>query len=55
MFIQDIPKVIPWEKLDHIAYAFAIPDARGELSLFDEAQLEKSNQSRNKCGVINDN
>lgn len=40
--IQDIPKSIPWEKLDHIAYAFAVPNQQGELTQFDEAQLRKS-------------
>lgn len=39
----DVPKVIPWSKLDHIAYAFAVPDQDGELTLFNETQLNKGN------------
>ncbi|CEG74765.1 hypothetical protein RMATCC62417_09920 [Rhizopus microsporus] len=37
----DIPTAIPWEKLDHVAYAFAVPDASGNLTQFDKAQLMK--------------
>lgn len=37
----DIPTVIPWEKLDHVAYAFAVPDTSGNLTQFDKAQLMK--------------
>ncbi|GAN02249.1 chitinase [Mucor ambiguus] len=37
----DVPKVIPWSKLDHIAYAFAVPDRHGELTMFDAEQLQQ--------------
>lgn len=40
-YIQDVPKVIPWEKLDHIAYAFAVPDRHGDLGMFEEEQLQQ--------------
>jgi chitinase len=40
-YTKDVPKVIPWEKLDHIAYAFAVPDKNGDLSMFEEKQLQK--------------
>lgn len=39
---KDIPRSIPWEKLDHIAYAFAVPEKNGTLTMFDENQLKKS-------------
>lgn len=39
--MQDVPKVIPWTKLDHIAYAFAVPDRHGDLAMFDAEQLQQ--------------
>lgn len=32
--------MIPFEKLDHIAYAFAIPDRQGNLREFDKEKLK---------------
>ncbi|KAG1474658.1 hypothetical protein G6F56_000221 [Rhizopus delemar] len=37
----DIPASIPWNKLDHISYAFAIPNKSGTLSGFNKPQLIK--------------
>ncbi|ORZ02617.1 glycoside hydrolase [Syncephalastrum racemosum] len=34
-----LPKYIAWHKLDHVNYAFGIPDKHGHVSGFDEAQL----------------
>ncbi|KAI7872659.1 glycoside hydrolase superfamily [Spinellus fusiger] len=36
-----LPKEIPWEMLDHIAYAFAIPDQHGRLTHFNHQILSK--------------
>ena len=36
----DIPKNIKWDKLDHIAYAFAEPNANGVLKGFDGSNLK---------------
>lgn len=42
----DIPKNIQWSKLDHIAYAFAEPDAKGNLKGFESGNL-KSGKKKN--------
>ncbi|KAI9303931.1 glycoside hydrolase superfamily [Cunninghamella echinulata] len=36
----DIPKTIAWDKLDHILYAFAVPDQSGKLGKFNEKKLQ---------------
>ncbi|CAO3625462.1 unnamed protein product [Cunninghamella echinulata] len=36
----DLPKTIAWDKLDHILYAFAVPDQSGKLGKFNEKQLQ---------------
>ncbi|KAI7851020.1 glycoside hydrolase superfamily [Circinella umbellata] len=36
----EVPKSIPWNKLDHINYAFAVPDRQGKLSQFNPNQLK---------------
>ncbi|KAI8091858.1 glycoside hydrolase [Thamnidium elegans] len=46
----DIPTSIPWDKLDHIAYAFAVPNQQGELTQFDEVQLKKIIRDANRKG-----
>ncbi|KAI8139946.1 glycoside hydrolase superfamily [Fennellomyces sp. T-0311] len=35
----DLPKSIPWDKLDYINYAFGVPNQHGQLTLFDPDQL----------------
>lgn len=35
-----LPKSIAWHKLDHVNYAFGIPDKHGRVSGFDETQLK---------------
>ncbi|KAG2204429.1 hypothetical protein INT47_005220 [Mucor saturninus] len=47
---KDIPRSIPWEKLDHIAYAFAVPEKNGTLTMFDENQLKKIVSQANDNG-----
>ncbi|KAL0075401.1 glycoside hydrolase family 18 protein [Phycomyces blakesleeanus] len=37
----NIPKSIPWTKLDHVIYSFAIPNKDGKLGDFDANQLKK--------------
>lgn len=37
----DTPKNIAWNKLDHIVYAFAEPNAKGDLKNFDGNNLKK--------------
>ncbi|KAI8969004.1 glycoside hydrolase superfamily [Mycotypha africana] len=37
----DFTNEIPWRKLDHIAYAFAVPDENGNLKGYQESQLQK--------------
>ncbi|KAI8642510.1 glycoside hydrolase superfamily, partial [Parasitella parasitica] len=46
----DVPKVIPWSKIDHIAYAFAVPDRHGDLKMFDEEQLQQVVEEAHKHG-----
>ncbi|EIE91459.1 hypothetical protein G6F46_010811 [Rhizopus delemar] len=49
----DIPKNIKWDKLDHIAYAFAEPNANGVLKGFDGNNLKSvvTQAHKNKVGV----
>ncbi|ORZ19586.1 glycoside hydrolase superfamily [Absidia repens] len=35
-----LPSTIPWSKLDHVYYAFGIPDSSGTLGQFDTGQLK---------------
>ncbi|KAI8881284.1 glycoside hydrolase family 18 protein [Backusella circina FSU 941] len=46
----DIPKHIPWGKLDHIAYAFAVPDEHGNLVEFDKEQLREVTKEAHQHG-----
>lgn len=41
----EVPKNIPWDKLDHIAYAFAEPNANGELGSYTDSNLKSGMQS----------
>lgn len=36
----EVPKSIQWHKLDHIAYAFAEPNAKGELKSYTAGTLK---------------
>jgi chitinase len=36
----EVPKNIKWDKLDHVAYAFAEPNANGELASYTESNLK---------------
>ncbi|CAO3630695.1 unnamed protein product [Cunninghamella blakesleeana] len=36
-----LPNNIAWSKLDHIYYAFGIPDESGKISGFDQSQLQQ--------------
>ena len=38
----DIPKNIKWEQLDHVAYAFAEPNEKGELGSYTDSNLKAS-------------
>ncbi|CAO3609811.1 unnamed protein product [Cunninghamella blakesleeana] len=35
------PTSIAWNKLDHILYAFAVPDSKGNIGQFNEKQLQQ--------------
>jgi chitinase len=48
----DIPKNVQWSKLDHIAYAFAEPDAKGNLKGFESGNL-KSGKKKNSFTYAN--
>jgi chitinase len=37
----EIPSTISWNKFDHVAYAFAEPDANGALKSFTDSVLKK--------------
>jgi chitinase len=37
----EIPKTIPWKKMDHVAYAFAEPSKDGTLGSFTPEYLKK--------------
>lgn len=49
----EVPKSIQWNKLDHIAYAFAEPNAKGELKSYTAGTLKSvvSQAHKNKVGV----
>ncbi|KAG1147670.1 hypothetical protein G6F37_005651 [Rhizopus arrhizus] len=49
----DIPKNVQWSKLDHIAYAFAEPDAKGNLKGFESGNLKSvvTQAHKNNVGV----
>ncbi|KAI8067583.1 glycoside hydrolase superfamily [Gongronella butleri] len=36
----EVPKDIPWHKLDHVIYAFGVPDKDGQLTQFDSEKLK---------------
>lgn len=38
----EVPKNIKWNKIDHIAYAFAEPNAKGELKSYTSSNLKSS-------------
>lgn len=38
--LKGLPDSIQWDLLDHVHYAFAIPDSDGKLSGFDSSQLK---------------
>lgn len=37
----EVPSTISWSKFDHVAYAFAEPDANGALKSFTDSVLKK--------------
>lgn len=37
----EIPSTVNWDKVDHVAYAFAEPDANGALKSFTDSLLKK--------------
>lgn len=37
----EIPSTVNWDKVDHVAYAFAEPDATGALKSFTDSLLKK--------------
>ncbi|KAI8889545.1 glycoside hydrolase family 18 protein [Backusella circina FSU 941] len=49
----EIPKNIPWDKMDHVAYAFAEPSKDGTLGSFTPDYLKSftSEAHKNKVGV----
>ncbi|KAG2192675.1 hypothetical protein INT46_006826, partial [Mucor plumbeus] len=49
----EIPSTISWNKFDHVAYAFAEPDANGALKSFTDSVLKKfaTEAHKNKVGV----
>lgn len=36
----EVPESISWDKLDHIAYAFAEPNSKGDLESFTASNLK---------------
>ncbi|CAO3623096.1 unnamed protein product [Mucor fragilis] len=49
----EIPSTVNWDKVDHVAYAFAEPDANGALKSFTDSLLKKftTEAHKNKVGV----
>ncbi|KAG1054949.1 hypothetical protein G6F43_003063 [Rhizopus delemar] len=37
----DLPRTIYWDKLDHVSYAFAVPNKEGDLNGFNKTQLNQ--------------
>ncbi|KAI9276212.1 glycoside hydrolase superfamily [Sporodiniella umbellata] len=47
----DLPSTLPWDKIDHIAYAFAIPKKSGKLEGFNKTQLAQVVQEAHRHNV----